>query len=104
MPEQTSDVLLTTVDGVPAVKIPMPDGVSTKCYFFKIEVRPGWWCCSLRQSGGVTYAVVCRGEDWSCTCPDWKYRADRHERPCKHINAGKGLKKLLETMAGGVES
>lgn len=100
----TPDVTLTTVDDRPAVRIPMPDGVTTKTYLFRVEQRPAWWCCALRQSGGMTYVVVCRdGENWSCTCPDWKYRTDRHERPCKHVVASQGLKALLATMTGSVE-
>jgi hypothetical protein len=96
----TTDV----VDGRPVVLIDGADG-KRKTYQFSVECRPGWWCCTLRQGGGLAYAVVCRGDgEWSCTCPDWKYRTDRHERPCKHCVAGQGLKQLLETMAGSVES
>lgn len=98
----TPDVTLTTVAGAPAVKIEGARGV-VKQYLFRVEARPGWWCCSLRQSGGVTYHVVFELGVWRCSCPDWKYRPDRVEAPCKHVRTAMGLKELIESMNTDIE-
>jgi predicted nucleic acid-binding Zn finger protein len=47
------------------------------------------WVVESSMSGSLREYMVCRGDEWSCTCPDFQKRG--HQTPCKHILAARLL-------------
>jgi len=41
------------------------------------------WVVESSMSGSLREYMVCRGDEWSCTCPDFQKR----RQDCKHILA-----------------
>jgi len=58
---------------------------------------PVYWDVPSQEDPSKTYRVTFDGEGFSCSCPDYLYRARREGRDCKHIYAVKIAEGLLPT-------
>lgn len=58
---------------------------------------PVYWDVPSQEDPWKTYRVTFDGEGFSCSCPDYLYRARRGGRDCKHIYAVKIAEGLLPT-------
>src|SRR2546427_118743 len=105
------------IDGSPRGRSPAPEGEGGRrrcpCERHADEIEqlrahppspapPGfdrWACTMTRLDTGEAY-TVCQTLTgaWACTCRDATFRARKESRRCKHMEAGRRLKALLDLM------
>ena len=97
-------VTLTTHGGMPALEIEDHKG-RTWLYRFRVNPRQGGWAAALEKIDPETgeavssYAVaeLVPGQ-WQCDCKDFACRRQKKGEVCKHIEAARQLRQLLESL------
>jgi hypothetical protein len=100
-------VPVEVVGGVACVTLPAGrKKVPTRYQVRAVGSVGGWRSWTVQQAeaddpeGEHAHTVGTDGERWRCTCADWTFRADRHERPCKHIRACREVVAFIKALTG----
>lgn len=85
---------------VPTLEIPDAEG---ELHSYTLSPAPPgldeWACLVKRTDTGAVYRVALgpRGR-WACSCHDYRYRSGKLPAACKHCQAVKGLRALMEAL------